>query len=328
MRNNQSLIISCGDPNGIGLECIAKALKSNNYTDNVIIILFGPLKLIQTTFKNTANTVKIVTIDNIKQALKNQLNVIDIKINRNFVHLPGIISKEAGHLAYEALIQASRSCHQHLIPLVTAPISKEAIYLAGIKQAGQTEILQTQTQSKHICMSFFSPKLNIALQTSHIPLSQVPAAITTSAILTKINLIHDSFTKKSHPPGHIYVSGLNPHAGENGNMGHEEQTIIKPAIDAATTQGISVSGPYPGDTIYKMIKNPTKDIVLAMYHDQALAPLKLVAFDNAVNTTLGLPFLRTSPDHGTAMDIAGKNKANPSSTIAAIELALKVSKQQ
>lgn len=214
----------------------------------------------------------------------------------------------------------------HVDALVTAPIAKSSWHLAGLRRfPGHTEFLADRTKSKHFAMMFVAPQLRVVLATIHIPLSQVAEMLTIGRVFEPILLGRDACRDLlgiDHP--RIAVCGLNPHASENGLFGEEEKRLIEPAIRQAVEQGIDASGPYPADTVFNAALAGRFDLVVAMYHDQGTIPVKLLARDDAVNVTIGLPIIRTSPDHGTAFDIAGKNTANPGSMIAAVGLAIEM----
>jgi 4-hydroxythreonine-4-phosphate dehydrogenase len=207
--------------------------------------------------------------------------------------------------------------------VVTAPIAKESWKLAGFHFPGHTELFAARTGSRRYNMMFTGGPLRVVLATVHIPLMGLWGRLNIGAVFQPIELIHQTLVEWFDiPKPKIAVCGLNPHASENGQFGDEEERIISPAILMAKDQGIDVSGPYPPDTIFIKAKTGAYDAVVAMYHDQGLIPVKLLAFDQAVNCTIGLPIIRTSPDHGTAFDIVGKNRANPGSMRCAIELAI------
>ncbi|MGP1310321.1 MAG: 4-hydroxythreonine-4-phosphate dehydrogenase PdxA, partial [Phycisphaerales bacterium] len=209
--------------------------------------------------------------------------------------------------------------------IVTAPISKEAWALAGRgKYPGHTELLATRYQSKRAVMLFDSPGLRVALATIHIPLLSVSDTLTIGRVFDPIDLGNDALKALGVARPRIAVCGLNPHAGEGGLFGDEEERVIGPAIRLAQEAGIDARGPFPADTVFNKAVRGEFDLVVAMYHDQGLIPVKLLAWDTAVNVTLGLPSVRTSPDHGTAFDIAGKNKADAGSFSRAVELALRM----
>jgi 4-phospho-D-threonate 3-dehydrogenase / 4-phospho-D-erythronate 3-dehydrogenase len=207
--------------------------------------------------------------------------------------------------------------------VVTAPIAKESWKLAGYRYPGHTELFAERTGARRHAMMFAGGPLKVALATVHVPLNSLWGRITIGAVFQPIDLLHQAMVELFDiPKPRIAVCGLNPHASEHGQFGDEEERIIEPAIFMAREQGIDATGPYPPDTIFLAARDGKFDAVVAMYHDQGLIPVKLLAFDQAVNLTIGLPIIRTSPDHGTAFDIVGRNRANPGSMRAAIELAI------
>jgi 4-hydroxythreonine-4-phosphate dehydrogenase len=210
--------------------------------------------------------------------------------------------------------------------VVTNPIAKSVLYRAGFRHPGHTEFLaELAAHDGHVpqpVMMLWSPKLAVVPVTIHLSLRDALAQLTSELIVSTVRIVAAELTSRfgvSRP--RIAISGLNPHAGEDGSLGHEEQTIVTPAIKVLRNEGIDAKGPLPADTMFHDAARKTYDCAVCMYHDQALIPIKTLAFDDAVNVTLGLPFIRTSPDHGTAFDIAGTGKANPASLIAALQLA-------
>ena len=208
--------------------------------------------------------------------------------------------------------------------VVTGPISKESWSIAGFKWPGHTELLAFRTKAKRHAMMFSSPRLRVALATAHLPLMDVRNVLTIGKVYDPIDLGHQFCRQLGIAKPRIAVCGLNPHAGENGMFGDEETRVIRPAIDAARRVGIDAHGPFPGDTVFIGAAAGDWDLVVAMYHDQGLIPVKLLGWDKAVNVTVGLPIVRTSPDHGTAFDIAGQGRASEGSMKAAIELAARL----
>jgi 4-hydroxythreonine-4-phosphate dehydrogenase len=206
--------------------------------------------------------------------------------------------------------------------LVTAPICKEGFHEAGIPFPGHTEFLAALTKTRRFAMMLFGGPLRVVLVTRHIPLSEVPQCLTRGKVLEAIRLTAEALPWLGCRRARVAVCGLNPHAGEGGLLGREELTVIGPAVESARREGLRVFGPLPADTVFHAAAHGSFDAVVAMYHDQGLAPLKLIAFESGVNVTLGLPIVRTSPDHGTAFDIAGKNRADPSSMIEAVRNAI------
>lgn len=232
--------------------------------------------------------------------------------------------------ALDWIAEGARRCLEgDLDGLVTAPVNKEAVLRAGISFVGQTEYLAGRTGARETAMMLLGTDdrgrwLRVVLATTHLPLCQVPGAVTIEAVDRAIRLASAACHRLGLPRQRIAVCGLNPHAGEGGLMGTEEQLVVKPALARARAAGCDADGPWPADTVFGHAIRGGCEVVVALYHDQGLAPLKLVAFDTGVNWTLGLPFVRTSPDHGTAYDIAGLGSARPDSMTSAIRLALQL----
>jgi 4-hydroxythreonine-4-phosphate dehydrogenase len=235
---------------------------------------------------------------------------------------PGVLSGEAGRAAYDTILRAVNDVQQGRVEAIaTGPVNKEAFRLAGLPWCGHTDLLAHLTGAPRVAMMFHSPALRVVLATVHIPLAEVPRVLSESLMEETIDLTARELPRYGVAHPRIAVAGLNPHAGEHGLFGHEEETVIAPAVARCRARGIDVSGPFPGDTVFVRARRSEFDVVVACYHDQGLIPVKLVAFGEAVNVTLGLPLVRTSVDHGTAFDIAGKGVANPDSMIAAVLLA-------
>ena len=233
-------------------------------------------------------------------------------------------SKMGGEASMRFCTDAIEAAQRHLVDaVVTAPIAKESWKLAGYNYPGHTELFAAKTNTRRFNMMFTGGPLRVVLATCHIPLLSLWGKLNIGAIFQPIELVHQALVDwLDVPKPRIAVCGLNPHAGENGQFGDEEERLIAPAIKMARDQGIDATGPYPPDTVFMRARDGGFDAVVALYHDQGLIPVKLLAFDQAVNVTLGLPIIRTSPDHGTAFDLVGRNRANPGSMRAAIELAI------
>jgi 4-hydroxythreonine-4-phosphate dehydrogenase len=241
---------------------------------------------------------------------------------------PGTISARAGQAAYETIVRAVRDAEAGGVQAIaTAPVNKEALALAGLPWRGHTDMLAALTNTRDVAMMFHSDKLMVVLATIHIPLAEVPAALTAESLRTVIRLTAAAMPKFGVARPRIALAGLNPHAGEHGVIGHEEERVLLPAVAESREQGVDITGPWPGDTIFARAVRGEFDVVIACYHDQGLIPVKLIAFGEAVNVTLGLPIIRTSVDHGTAFDIAGKGMANPESLILAVLLAARLAAQ-
>jgi 4-hydroxythreonine-4-phosphate dehydrogenase len=238
---------------------------------------------------------------------------------------PGVLSAEAGRAAYEVVVRAVDDAKRGIVQAVaTAPVNKEAFRLAGLPWSGHTDLLAHLTNAPDVAMMFHSEALRVVLATIHIPLREVPAALTQASMEATIGLTARELPRFGTANPRIGVAGLNPHAGEHGLFGREEQDAIAPAVAACRGRGIDVSGPFPGDSIFVRATRGEFDVVVACYHDQGLIPVKLLAFGQAVNVTLGLPIVRTSVDHGTAFDIAGRGVADPGSMVAAVLLAARL----
>jgi 4-hydroxythreonine-4-phosphate dehydrogenase len=235
---------------------------------------------------------------------------------------PGRLCAEAGRAAYESILRAVDAARAGDVDAIaTAPVNKEAFRLAGLPWSGHTDLLAHLTQTPDVAMMFYSDALRVVLATVHVPLADVPRLLSASLMETTIALTARELPRFGFERPRIAVAGLNPHAGEHGLFGSEEGASIAPAVAACRARGVDVSGPYPGDTVFVRARRGEFDVVVACYHDQGLIPVKLVAFGQAVNVTIGLPIIRTSVDHGTAFDIAGKGIADPESMIAAVLLA-------
>ena len=239
----------------------------------------------------------------------------------------GRISGEAGRAAYEAIVRAVDDARGgRVAAIATAPINKEAFGLAGLPWKGHTDLLAHLTGARRGVMMFHSDTLRVVLATVHIPLAEVPAAITQPSIEEIVDLTARELPRFGIAAPRIAVAGLNPHAGEHGLLGAEDEAVLRPAVDACAERGIDVKGPFPADTIFVRALRGEFDVVVACYHDQGLIAVKMAAFGRAVNVTLGLPIIRTSVDHGTAFDIARKGIADPSSMIEAVKVAARLAR--
>jgi 4-hydroxythreonine-4-phosphate dehydrogenase len=276
--------ITAGDPSGIGPEVAAAAASEPAIRDICEPVVYGPAP------------------------------------GQSFQ--PGVLSAKAGLAAYDAILRAVADARRGAVDAVaTAPINKEAFRLAGLPWSGHTDLLAHLTGAAHVAMMFHSDRLRVVLATVHVALAEVPALLTKALMESTITLTAREMPRFGFPAPRIAVAGLNPHAGEHGLFGAEDEEAIAPAIAAARGTGIDVAGPFPADTVFVRATRGEFDVVVACYHDQGLIPVKLVAFGRAVNVTLGLPIVRTSVDHGTAFDIAGKGIADPGSMIEAVKLA-------
>ncbi|MDD5593765.1 MAG: 4-hydroxythreonine-4-phosphate dehydrogenase PdxA [Candidatus Margulisbacteria bacterium] len=317
--------VTMGDPAGIGPEICAKALSSSEVTAVANCVVIGDRRALRQGLK--VSKIDGVEINSIKSvdAAKFKPGVIDVLDldNADPARIKTAqVSKAAGQAAFEYIEKAVELAKNGAIDgIATGPINKEAIHKAGHKFDGHTEILASYTKTKDYGMMFVSDRLWVMLVTTHIPLHDVSKKLSKQNILKKIKLAHETLTRLRGRKPKIGVAGLNPHAGENGIFGQEEIKIIRPAVEEAKKLGIDAKGPISPDAIFYLANAGMYDIVIAMYHDQGLIPLKLLSFNRSVNVTVGLPIIRTSVDHGTGFDIAGKGWANPQSLIEAIQVA-------
>lgn len=314
MQEKKRIAITIGDPGGIGPEIVLKSINNPEVEGLCQFFVIGDRSVIEESLK-----VMNLSIDNDAAEFIDMCIIRDSRFIRNKPSASnGLASvtyiKKAVELAINGYVDA----------IVTAPISKESWKMAGFSWPGHTEMLAELTSTKEYAMMFYSDRLKLILVTIHKALRDVPDLIKKESVLKTIRLARKACDMMDIDNPRIAVAGLNPHAGESGMFGWEEIKEIIPAINEAKASGIPVTGPYPADTLFHRAYNGEFDIIVCMYHDQGLVPLKMIAFDRAVNVTVGLPIIRTSPDHGTAYDIAWKGIANPSSMIEAIKLAVRM----
>jgi 4-phospho-D-threonate 3-dehydrogenase / 4-phospho-D-erythronate 3-dehydrogenase len=238
---------------------------------------------------------------------------------------PGVLSADAGRAAYDVLVRAvDDALAGRVAAIATAPVNKEAFALAGLPWRGHTDLLAALTGARRVAMMFYSRPLRVILATVHVAIADVPRLLTRAWLEELITLCAAELPRFGYPRPRLAVAGLNPHAGEHGVIGREDDEVIAPAVEACRAAGVDVRGPFPADTLFVRAMRGEFDAVIACYHDQGLVPVKLVAFGQAVNVTLGLPIIRTSVDHGTAFDIAGKGVADPGSMVEAVLLAARL----
>ena len=238
---------------------------------------------------------------------------------------PGVVSAVAGRAAYQAVTRAVRDALADRIDAVaTGPINKQAWARAGLCWRGHTELLAELTGAAEVRMMFHAGRLSVVLATVHVPLAQVPGLLTRERLERTIALAHAELPRFGVSRPRLALAGLNPHAGEGGLLGNEEQEVFAPVVARCRARGVDVSDPIPADAVFRRAADGEFDAVIACYHDQGLAPIKLLAFGRAVNVTLGLPIVRTSVDHGTGFDIAGRGVADPAAMIAAVRLAARL----
>jgi 4-hydroxythreonine-4-phosphate dehydrogenase len=286
-----TIAITAGDPSGIGPEIAVKAARHPKVVDVCRPVIYGP---------HTPDELRAFPV--------------------------GKISALSAKAAYDAIVHATQDARAHRVQaMVTAPINKAAFGAAGFEWRGHTDLLAHLCGVKDVAMMFWSDRLRVVLATVHIPLAEVPRALTIDRLLSTIRLTASALPRFGVATPRLAVAGLNPHAGEMGLLGGEDDAVVAPAVAAARADRIDASGPFPADTVFVRAARGEFDAVVALYHDQGLIPVKLLAFGRAVNVTLGLPIIRTSVDHGTAFDIAGQGVADEGSLVEAVLLAAKLS---
>ena len=327
MKNGKILVgITHGDINGVGYEVILKIFSEPAMLDLCTPIIYGSPKVATYHRKALELTTNFVTVQHAEEAVDGKLNLVDClseEVKIDFGQAPA----ESGKAALKALERAMDDYRNGLFDvLVTAPINKAAIQGDGFHFPGHTEYIQERAgEGNEALMILMNEALRVALVTTHLPIREVPQAITKETVMRKIRIFHDALRKDfnvSKP--RIAVLALNPHAGDGGLLGSEEKEVIAPAVEEMAKEGILGMGPYAADGFFGTRTYDYFDGVLAMYHDQGLAPFKALSMTDGVNFTAGLPIVRTSPDHGTAYDIAGKGKADESSMRQAVYTALDV----
>ena len=321
------IALTLGDPAGIGPEIVVKLHHEGLPAPCVV---YGDMTALVRACLMLGVSLDIVPVDG-----ETGPDLFDFAPGRMLVRatspalprdLPlGVVDARAGRSAYDALCLAIDDAMAGRVrAIVTAPLNKEAMHAAGFDFPGHTEILALRSDTPHVAMMLVNDELRVILATIHIALADVPGALDMALESRTIRMAWDACRGMGIAHPRIAVAGLNPHAGENGKFGREEIEVIAPAIAQARADGIDATGPWPGDTIFMRARRGEFDIVVAQYHDQGLIPVKYLGVDEGVNVTVGLPFVRTSVDHGTAFDIAGRGIADPSSLRAAFDLALKM----
>jgi 4-hydroxythreonine-4-phosphate dehydrogenase len=333
-HGNQFVAMTIGDINGIGPEIVLKSLQHVVRQSAVVPLLVGPLSV----FSHYARMLGLPlrfervllsdVLDWQRSHISGDLRTIPvIESSPGALALrPGRVSRRAGKVASQAIETAVTLVQMGAAgAMVTAPVSKRAMHKAGITFSGQTELLQSLTRSPRAGMMMVSPTMRIGLVTIHVPLQDIVGTLSQRLLLERIRLFHHALiTDWGIPHPRMAVLGLNPHAGEEGDLGTQEQRLISPALHRLQEDGFDIAGPFPADGFFSRYQAGTYDAVIAMYHDQGLIPLKMTAHGRAVNVTAGLPVVRTSPAHGTAFDIAGKLTADPKSMIESVRVALQI----
>lgn len=311
----KKIAITTGDPAGIGPEVALKALLSKEVSRICSPVLIGDAVVIR-------EASKLIKAEG---AFPRDVEIVDLKQIKKEEFARGKPTAASGRASAAYIKKAVELAMEKKVDgIVTAPISKEALRLAGFPWPGHTEMLAEFTRTTEYAMMLVGGPLRVILVTIHTALKNVPGLVTKEKVLGTIVLARKACTMLGITEPKIAVAGLNPHAGESGVLGSEEIKVIAPAIIQAKEQGIAVQGPYPPDVVFHKAYRGDVDMVVCMYHDQGLIPLKMIAFEQGVNVTVGLPIIRTSPDHGTAYDIAWKGMADPSSMREAINLALRL----
>jgi 4-hydroxythreonine-4-phosphate dehydrogenase len=319
--------ITQGDGNGIGYEVIIKSLSDARILESFTPVIYGSSKIFGFYRKHIHNLDQMDTyvIQNARDAKPRKINIVNCLPDSYFVE-PGRSTPESAKAAIKALECAVADIKRGDIDvMVTAPINKRAMVAEGFGNTGHTEYLQKEFGVDDVAMFMVSDRMKIGVVTGHVPLREVPGAITSEKIVRKLRLMSDSLKRDfGVVEPKIAVLGLNPHCGDGGLLGDEEERIILPAVKEANAEGILAFGPYSPDGYFGLGHYARFDATLAMYHDQGLSPFKAVAFDDGVNFTAGLPVVRTSPDHGTAYEMAGRDEADPHSMMSAIYTAIDI----
>ena len=320
------IAITMGDPAGIGPEICLDLLNDSEISNLCSPIVFGDYSVLQSCAEKTNKSFDFTEISESELRDTCKKGVFDLGlINLNELN-PGTADANTGRATYRYVTSAIDACLRNKVDaVVTCPANKEALQAGGVSQPGHTEIFAELTSTKKFCMAFFSNEISCSLVTVHCGYSEVPALLSIDRIYDVISLTRQAHQKLLGREPRLAICGLNPHGGENGLFGNqEEENLIIPAIEKAKNEGMQILGPLPPDTAFTASIRESIDAYVCMYHDQGLIPVKALAFEEAVNVTLGLPIIRTSVDHGTALDIAWQGKADPSSLKSAVRLAVRM----
>ncbi len=310
MKSLPKIALTIGDVAGVGPEIAVKIAANRILKEKVKIILYGPNQIINMASAKFANNEKFTICDT------GNLDFSNVII--------GQANAKCGEFAYKTVIQATNdTINGKVDAIVTAPMCKASVNLANIPFTGHTELIAQLCKTANYAMMQSSGDLRVIFVTTHIPLKNVSESISTQRIIDVTNLLNNIIIKEGISSPKIAIAAINPHAGEDGYMGDEDEQIVKPAIAELAKNNIIVEGPFPSDTLFIDETRKQFDGIVSMYHDQGHIPFKMLAFDNGVNSTLGLPIIRTSVDHGTAFNLAWQGIASTNSLYAAIELALK-----
>lgn len=323
--------ITMGDPAGIGPEIIVKALSRESISRQAIVLVIGDSAILGRAKGYVGAALRIRRIDSPAQGMGRfgEVEVVDLRNVDPETCVPGVLSADAGRAAVEYVSKAiDLALAGELDAVVTAPINKEAVHLAGYPYAGHTEIFAERTETRNYALMLVAGRFRVLHVSTHVSLREACERVKEERVLQVIRLAHEVGAVWRLQTPRIAVAGLNPHAGEQGLFGREERDEIAPAVAAARTEGIDARGPLPPDTLFHRASRGEFDFVVAMYHDQGHIPVKLASFDRGVNVTVGLPIIRTSVDHGTAFDIAGKGTASPHSLLEALRLAIRIARHR
>ena len=313
--------ITMGDPCGIGPEIVARIF-ADGLPEQAVVI--GDAKVMDRAVRALGLPLQVKPIASVDEAVSDSKLIAVLNVSDLPDDLPiGQVDARAGRASYDYVVRAvDEALAGNIAAIVTAPINKEAMKKGGLNYPGHTEILAERSGTDKFAMMLANDELRVILVTIHVSLRDAIDLVTQDSVLRTIELAHRAGKAYGIASPRVAVAGLNPHAGENGMFGREDLDIIAPAVSRAQELGINASGPWPGDTIFMRARKGEFDIVVAQYHDQGLIPVKYLGIDNGVNVTIGLPFIRTSVDHGTAFDIAGQGTADHSSLRYAFDQAL------
>jgi 4-hydroxythreonine-4-phosphate dehydrogenase len=322
MSDRPIIAITLGDPSGIGPEVVAKALAHHEVLTACHPLVVGNGPLLEKTVRDLGLDFEITPVSAADEASKNAISILDSgNLNTEDI-VPGRISAAAGKASVEWILQAGEMAQAgHVQAIATAPINKEAVQLAGYQDIGHMELLQSLSGAEEVATMLTAGSLRVVHLTTHKSLAQAVAYVKKDNILTKLKLTHRCFQEWGFPTPRIAVAALNPHGGDGGLLGPEEIEEITPAVEEARAQGIEAIGPIPADSVFPHALDGRYDAVLVLYHDQGHIPIKVKDFDGSVSINLGFPFIRTSVDHGTAFDIAGKGIASETGMMQAIQAA-------
>lgn len=326
-KANATIGITMGDPAGIGPEIVLKSIERGAIGNDRVVVIGDYDIMLAAQAISGISSFKLHRAGSLGECrfVPRILNVLDLHLLKPGQFSPGKVQSNTGHAAFEYIRRAvEMAMNKEIEAIVTAPVNKAALHMAGHNFPGHTEIMAILSGTRDYAMLLTSERLKVIHASTHTSLLDAITRLSTSRIVKVIDLADETMLHLNGTRPRIAVSGINPHAGENGLFGDEELKIIIPAINQSRDKGVNVEGPFPPDTVFLQALGGKFDIVVAMYHDQGHIPLKLLGFDTGVNLTAGLPFIRTSVDHGTAFDIAWEGTASEKSMVEAIRLAIQL----